>query len=142
MMTAEQQAQQARYEADEAAVDALKNNKFSVEIVLDERTLHDNLVSAIEGGVRYWARVDVGAHKPGWLNYFTAKFTIHEISDEKHGAIQGQTYELTMDKLKQGLRVLQEKYSFHFMDIVRATGDATTGDVLVQCALFGTIVYG
>jgi hypothetical protein len=115
---------------------------LSIKFRLSEGTFHDQVTAAIEGGSNYWARVDVGEHQPGWRNYFTAKFTIIEISDEKAGAIKGQTYELSLDKLKAGLQVLAEKYPHHFGDVIREMGDATTGDVLVQCALFGEIVYG
>lgn len=120
------------------------NNPLNVTIAfkLSEGSLHDHVTSAIEGGSNYWARIDVGKHEPGWRNYFTAKFTIIEDSDEKAGAIQGNSYELTLDKLKAGLQVMADKYPHHFVDIIRETGDATTGDVLVQCALFGEIVYG
>lgn len=109
---------------------------------LSEGTFHDQVTSAIEGGSNYWARIDVGPHQLGWRNYFAAKFTIIEISDEKAGAVQGRTYELTLDKLKAGLQILADKYPHHFKDVIDETGDATTGDVLVQCALFGEIVYG
>lgn len=120
------------------------NNPITMTLTfqLSEGTFHDQITSAIEGGSNYWASINVGEHQPGWLNYFTAKFTVTEISDEKAGAIQGQTYELSLDKLKAGLQVLATKYMHHFKDVIDGTGDTTTGDVLVQCALFGEIVYG
>ncbi len=37
---------------------------------------------------------------------------------------------------------MASKYPDHFNDVVRGMGDATTGDTLVQCALFGDTVYG
>ncbi len=114
--------------------------ELSLTFKLSEGTFHNQVTSAIEGGSNYWASIDVGKHEPGWRNYFTAKFTIIE-GDEKAGAVQDKTYELTLDKLKAGLQVLADKYPHHFKDIVDETGDATTGDVLVQCALFGEIVY-
>lgn len=115
------------------------NNPIDVTLTfrLSEGTFHDQVTSAIEGGSNYWARIDVGEHQPGWRNYFTAKFTI--IEDD--GRTLGTTYELTLDKLKAGLQILATKYPHHLNDIIRESGDATTGDVLVQCALFGEIVY-
>jgi hypothetical protein len=44
--------------------------------------------------------------------------------------------------VRAGLQVLATKYPHHFADIVVDNSDCTTGDVLVQCALFGEIVYG
>jgi hypothetical protein len=117
-------------------------SKFDVRVEIDDRRLHDTLVSAIEGGCNYWASVDVGRHEPDWANYFTAKLTIIEESDESNGAIQGRTYQLSLDKLRSGVTTMANKYPHHFKDVMMGDGDATTGDVLVQCALFGTIVYG
>lgn len=115
--------------------------ELAITFKLTEGTFHDQVTSAIEGGSNYWARIDVGAHQPGGRNHLTARFTITEISDKKAGAIRGRTYELSLDKLKKGLRVLATKYPHHFKDVIAGTGDVTTGDVLVQCALFGEIVY-
>lgn len=120
------------------------NNPIDLAITfrLSEGAFHDQVTAAIEGISGSWARIDVGEHQPGWRNYFTARFTVIEISDEAKGAIKGQTYELSLDKLKAGIQVLASRYPHHFSDIVCEKGDAITGDVLVQCALFGDIVYG
>lgn len=116
--------------------------KHAITIEVTEEQLHNEITSAIEGGTQYWARVNVGAHQAGWANYFTATFTVIEISDEKAGVVEGQSYTLSIEKLLKGLVVLRDKYPHHFCDILKEDGDATTGDVLVQCALFGEIVYG
>lgn len=123
----------------------LHNNpiEVTIKLKLSEGTFHDQVCAAIESdGSSYWASIDVGQHELGWRNYFSAKFKVIEDSDETKGAIQGQTYELSLDKLKAGLQVLAAKYPHHLCDILAENGDATTGDVLVQCALFGDIVYG
>lgn len=131
-------------DSDLQATEGFHNNpiKMTIAFKLSEGMFHDQVTAAIEGGSNVWARINVGKHQPGWRNYFTAKFTIIEIGDEKAGAIQGKTYKLSLRKLKAGLQVLADKYLHHFKDIIAETGDATTGDVLVQCALFGDIVYG
>lgn len=133
----------ATTDPDLKASEGFHNNpiELSIKFKLNEGTFHDQVTSAVEGGSSYWALINVGKHQPGWRNYFTAKFTIIETGDEKAGVVQGKTYKLTLDKLKAGLQVLAEKYPHHFKDIIDETGDATTGDVLVQCALFGEIVY-
>jgi len=116
--------------------------KHTMTIEISEDNLFSHITAAIEGGSNYWARIDVGAHQLGWANYFTASFTIHEESDETKVAINGKLYRLSIAKLIKGLAVLRDKYPHHFCDIIKEDGDATTGDVLVQCALFGDIVYG
>lgn len=126
------------------ATKGFHNNSIELAITfkLSEGTFHDQITSAIVTGSNYWARIDVGEHQPGWRNYFTARFTVTKVSDKAKGATKGQTYELSLDKLKTGLQVLATKYPDHFNDIIREMGDAITGDALVQCALFGDIVYG
>lgn len=121
------------------ASEGFHNNPIDLAITFkfSEGTFHDQITAAIEGGSGYWARIDVGEHQPGWRNYFTAKFGEYD----RNGRIF-RWHELSLDKLKAGLQVLATKYPHHFIDIVRETGDATTGDVLVQCALLGDIVYG
>jgi len=50
---------------------------------------------------------------------------------------------LTTAAMKQGFRVMREKYPRHFANVVNIDGhDAETGDVFLQCALLGDIVYG
>ncbi len=109
--------------------------KHTIAVEVSEEMIHDNLVSAIEGGSHYWAKIDAGEHKPGWANYFTASFV-------KLDTRGGHKFTLSTAKLVTGLHVLASKYPHHFGDILCQRGDATTGDVLVQCALFGEIIYG
>lgn len=116
--------------------------KRSLTVEVTEQNLWYQLTAAIEGGSNYWAEINVHKHEIGWANYFTATFKIHEVSDETKGAIRGKSYALSIPKLMNGLAVLAAKYPHHFCDILKEEGDATTGDVLVQCALFGDIVYG
>jgi hypothetical protein len=112
------------------------NNQFTIEVKLCDQRLHDVLTSGIEGGCAYWASIDCGAHQPGWSNYFTATFFPHGDT-----AIPRVGHTLSLEKLRCGLAIMANKYPFHFRDVMMETDDATTGDVLVQCALFGEIVY-
>lgn len=115
----------------------------TVPFTINEGMLHDQLVSAIEGGSNYWARINVGKHEPGWRNYFTAEFTVTEPGGKATNGtpIEG-TLKMSIPKLIEGLKVLATKYPHHFSDVINESGDATTGDVLVQCALFGEIIFG
>lgn len=106
-----------------------------VTIKVPKQRVHDALTGTIESsnGSRYWANIDVGEHSLGWANYFTAKFTTIDT---------GSTFRLTQKKLDHGLNILARKYFHIFADIMSESGDAMTGDALVQCALFGDIIYG
>lgn len=112
----------------------------SLTIKVTEQNLWYQVCAAIEGGSNAWAEINVHKHQAGWANYFTATFKV--IEENSGEAIHGQSYTLSIPKLMQGLAVLAAKYPHHFCDILKEDGDSTTGDVLVQCALFGDIVYG
>ena len=58
----------------------------------------------------------------------------------KHNPENG-LHELTDERIQQGLAVLAEDYPTLMAEILNDNSDANTGDVLIQCALFGTEVY-
>jgi len=49
---------------------------------------------------------------------------------------------LGLPQIERGLQLMAEKYPSHFNDLVSENDDATTHDVLVQCAVLGDVVYG
>jgi len=49
---------------------------------------------------------------------------------------------LTYAGIVKGLGLMATKYPRHFSNLVADGGDAETGDVLIQLAVFGDIVYG
>lgn len=56
--------------------------------------------------------------------------------------VEGKVYTLDTAAIQRGLTVLEEKYSWHLADILNENDDASTGDSLLQCCLFGDIIYG
>jgi hypothetical protein len=64
--------------------------------------------------------------------------------EETHDAKQKtQLFALTGEKIKTALQIIAVKWPWHFKDIMTdGGGDATTGDVLIQVAIFGDIIYG
>ena len=50
--------------------------------------------------------------------------------------------ELRLDLIPQGLEVLASYYPRHFADLVNDNADSITADALLQCCLFGEIIYG
>lgn len=54
----------------------------------------------------------------------------------------GKKYGLRPTKIEQGLKIMAKKYPQHFIDFaIREDYDETTGDVFLQCCLFGEIIY-
>ena len=49
--------------------------------------------------------------------------------------------ELHLDKVAGGLETLANCYPRHFADLVNENSDSVTADALLQCCLFGEIIY-
>jgi len=48
---------------------------------------------------------------------------------------------LNLSKIKKGLTVMAKKYPKHFADFLQEDYDETTGDVFLQCCIYGEIIY-
>ena len=123
----------------------------TIHVKIDDNCLADVLISAYEGGWRpwpdrqrplsnYWARQMDGKPSPFRSDEdgFRPDFDV-EITDIEAG---GKKHRLTLPILRRGLQIMADKYPAYFADIVAENDDATTGDVLLQCALFGELIYG
>jgi len=53
-----------------------------------------------------------------------------------------KTHVLNLTKIKKGLTVMAKKERKHFADFLNGDYDQTTGDVFLQCCLFGEVIYG
>lgn len=56
-------------------------------------------------------------------------------------AVDDKRYRLDRDALIKGYEVMAGKYPCHYADVLTDHYDAITGDVFLQCCLFGEIVY-
>ena len=122
--------------------------KLTVQV--DDQRLADTLTSALEGGIGYWGTI-VKYIKPEKLAFRSDPEVVFRHIDypmnEGGGLVieveDDGKYTLDLEALKRGVKLMSEKYTRHFADMMsESNADATTGDVLVQCALFGEIVYG
>ena len=111
----------------------------------------DLLCSAWEGGSTYWCRVE-SKHQPEVITFGTmdGKPYAHEIALNEGGSVTLRDIEddkiiakrLTLSAVVDGLQVMAEKYPKHFADFLSENDDATTGDVFLQCCIFGEVIYG
>jgi len=119
---------------------------MKIEIEVPDQDIDDALCSAFEGGITYWARV---ARYTAFVQYEY----VHEIALKEGGSVQlavtegsGEDMEvkpLNRETIAAGLKIMAEKHPRHFGDLLgECTQDATTGDVLVQLAVFGELVFG
>jgi len=128
---------------------------ISVQATLDIpiTRIADLLCTAFEGDVGYWACI-VGYNTPSEPRSVYGSKTIHKYVDYPltGGAIkltiqddedaQTDPYIIDGDAISRGLNIMAKKYPRHFANFIQEQEDAETGDVFVQCCIFGEIVYG
>lgn len=111
------------------------------------------LVGAFEGGSNYWyANLDApkatrALKTDDWLWPFLGPTTKgHHVTLEEQGdegdPDNGTEHRLDLGVIRRGLLVMAAKYPRHFGDFMAENDDADTGDVFLQCCLFGEVKYG
>lgn len=110
-------------------------NDFSEEIA------KDLIITAFEGGSNYWYMIESETHGDDLGTLFKEGL---EISNANLGieADEFRSGFLTKETLLKGAKIMEAKYPRHFYDAINENGDAATGDVYLQCALFGEVIYG
>jgi len=53
-----------------------------------------------------------------------------------------EVFRLDLNSIGRGLDALATKYPRHFADLINENTDSITADVLLQCCLFGELIYG
>lgn len=61
---------------------------------------------------------------------------VYDLNDDDH------PYKITLDDIKKGLMIMKEKYPYHWNNLVNENEDLETCDTLLQCTVFGELVYG
>jgi hypothetical protein len=130
--------------------------KTTIEV--DNEKIKGILCCAFEGGVNYWAEIE---------DYEIVKGCTYE-DFRKDGKFQTKDYwhpcqiiplvegcavivkdveadkllTLNLQAIHKGIEVMAKKYPQHFGNFLSENSDAVTGDVFLQCCLFGEIIYG
>lgn len=130
-----------------------------LKIEVDERRMAYLLCAGMEGGINYWARV-IDARRPDSFNFQmdpdNGLFRYVDYPMNKNGSITLEIIHdygsanmvmphdliLTKEKLIRGLETMAKIAPRHFADWIGQSEDATTGDVFVQCVVFGEIIFG
>ena len=125
-------------------------------VEINSDLIRDSLCLAFEGGSNYWyAELDKGApptedissacqiYKDSWVYSWPTCGGSVTLTDFVEGDTGGPL-PLTLDgqAIARGLQSMADKYPRHLHDLLAEDGDAETGDVFLQCCLFGEIVYG
>lgn len=131
--------------------------KINTELDVDWQTISYMLVNAFEGGVGYWCQI-TGYERPKnfdnslpenaqfkHMSYAVNEggaMLVRELDEDENFTDKSPKHRLDMEAMARGVQVMADKYPHHFRNMVEEEDDATTGDVLIQCALFGELVYG
>lgn len=120
------------------------------------------LCCAREGGSNYWLRHirvtypesdipkvyinesegDRGPNASQWEPLYVCPLTEHGYWDVTIDEDDAKPIRLDREAIERGLKLMRDKYPRHFGDALAGNEDAETGDVFLQCALLGELVYG
>lgn len=136
--------------------------KVTFSIDVDEQRMKSMLTCAFEGGSNYWYNIDMNKiiYADGLIyadfqrggKYASPDDYWHPLEiipftegcalciEDKDG--DEEPHMLDRAKLIAGLYIMAEKFPKHFNDMVLENDDACTGDVYLQCCLFGDVIYG
>jgi hypothetical protein len=53
-----------------------------------------------------------------------------------------EKHHLTIEGVKKGLELMRDQYPRHYADLMEENDDLITGDVWLQLAVFGELIYG
>lgn len=117
------------------------------EIKATDQRIQDLLCCALEGGSNYWIagyrkEYPIGKARGDY------EFPHLELPLAEGGSLiisPGEGEEpRTLDRVAcfRGLQIMAEKYPKHFADFLAENEDADTGDIFLQCALFGEVIFG
>jgi hypothetical protein len=140
-------------------------NVFAVvKTQISEQRVSDLLCSALDpayGGSLYWAGTQ-GYEYPAGKTKDDFEYRFMEVvlaggkhiffdadedtSNKGYSAKKKEEWTLTREKLVNGLTVMaslkEGEGGHHWPNFIAENDDAETGDVYLQCCLFGKIVYG
>lgn len=117
----------------------------------------DLIVCAYEGGMtRQWAREEKRVKPPKFdvlsspdLGVIYADYPLNPggalVLSNYNAEAEGDKKRrgtLNLRSVKRGAQVMAKKYPRHWADFIAENDDAITGDVFVQCCLFGEVIYG
>lgn len=124
------------------------NNNIIITTSVSTEKVQDTLCSAIEGGSNYWymiVKVD-GRELAEFLHEIPFKggaLYISEYADGYGGKYaQEKPFKLDAVAIVKGVQAMAMNHPKQFADMVNDNGDADTGDVLLQCCVFGELIYG
>lgn len=142
---------------------SFKGNESSIidsliTMFMDMDVVEYNIVTALYGGINYWAGLDSTKkwkypenhkkrHEDETQDVYIARLILeggavkfYDVEDESNE--EANDWYLDLNKMVKGFILMMQKSPSHFADLLAENGDATTSDVYIQYCLLGDIVYG
>lgn len=125
-----------------------------VKIVVTKKQIAELLCTGFEGGISYWCpRQPFKFKRPkDPVRYMDAGrlWDMYDLPLQKGGEVKfradddmdNKTLILNLETVSKGLQVMAGKHPRHFGNFINDNYDAETGDVFIQCCVFGDTVYG
>ena len=130
--------------------------------IKDFTTNHENLVNLLSVATygNYWPVIkayksdkdkglfnDCECREDKWAKALmygkgVAVYDNYEMDSELNEGELPTKYHLTMDNVQKGLELMRDEYPRHYADLMEEEDDAITGDVWLQLAVFGELIYG
>lgn len=126
----------------------MKNYYINIEkqITITEQDIDDIMCSALDGGITYWC------NEAEVVGDYLGEYASEQISRggtlKLHDADDYEVYELTLGKLLEGIQKAADGEYFsdyNWIDgsvIDACQVDAEVADAIIQCAIFGDVIYG
>lgn len=142
--------------------------KIEVKKVISERDMKGAICTATEGGdMRTWVKVATyrlrddlsiedfcdGGKMQDPNNYWNwvqlvplvegcaLVLELHEKTECWDGE-ERDSFDLDLAALRRGAQVMSDDYPAYFHELFEDGGDAVSGDLFIQCCVFGEAVYG
>lgn len=147
-----------------ATIDA--DGKIGVMKYFTMEDIQNLLCCAFEGGSNYWYIIEE-FHKPTEFLHYADKDVSEKnrqiyrhldypvnpggyivvsdarlIEDEGGDESDCTKTKIDIEALNKGLQIMSNLYPWHFANVGTPKEDAETGDVFLQCCVFGKLVYG
>ena len=119
-------------------------------VTVSDKRIEDLLCDAFEGGSNYWYVIKKFNFPPGQTKQSLGITYPHIELPLKGGSlligeVEGNPeYDKVLDRaaIERGLQLMAEKYPKHYADFMTENDDAITGDVFLQVALYGEVIFG
>ena len=111
-----------------------------------DKEMYYLLCSAFEGGSNYWYQIEDYVYPAGFsasdfeFPYVELPFKGGKVKITADGG--KKIYILDRKALDKGWIVFRDECARHYADVMCDSADAITGDVFLQCCLFGKIIFG